>query len=293
MDIEESKKSIRKTVIYSDIFDYPLTLSQLYTFLIAKKTIPKEQVKKILSEMKEIKVKDGYVFLRGRESLVSQRKEKAVSSEKKLSQAKKIASILSFIPTILFIGVSGGVAMQNAKQADDIDLFIITKKDSVWVTRLIVVLILGCLGKLRTRTMTQISDKFCVNMFLGEDAIAFPIEKQNVYIAHEVAQVVPLVGRNDTYAAFCQANIWVKQFLPHVFLEKRSGISITDSVLQQLFLWIVTRRIIEKYAGIIQKQYMKKSITNETVQDDFLAFHPFDYAKNTLRIYNKRIHEEI
>jgi hypothetical protein len=52
-------------------------------------------------------------------------------------------------------------------------------------------------------------------------------------------------------------------------------------------------KIAEPIAVYLQKQYMKNSITSETVTSSYLAFHPVDYRKKTLSLYNKRINEKI
>jgi hypothetical protein len=60
----QSKKklseAIRKTLIYSDLFDYPLRFDELYTFLIAKETVSPQQLKDVLRTMKSVSTHGDY-----------------------------------------------------------------------------------------------------------------------------------------------------------------------------------------------------------------------------------------
>jgi predicted nucleotidyltransferase len=163
---QQSKDAIRKTLIYSDIFNYPLTFDQLYTFLISNKKYTKREIEEQLHKLPDVVKKDTYYVLAGREQLIAKRKEKEKINILKLQKAEKIAKILSVVPTVLLIGVSGGVAMKNAQREDDIDFFIITQKGTVWMSRLLLLILLKAFGILRTRTTKKLYDKNCLNMLI-------------------------------------------------------------------------------------------------------------------------------
>jgi hypothetical protein len=296
MDIqtEDSRKSIYNTLIYSDIFDYPLTSGQLYTFLIADKPFTKNVILEQVKSMQQIVKKGDYYVLSGRESLIRKRKEKKRCNREKIIKAKKIAKLVSFIPTVYFIGISGGVAMENAEKEDDIDFFIITQKETVWITRLALLIILQLLGVLRKRGTTQVNDMICLNMLLDETMVSFPKNRQDLYNAHEIVQLYPLIERHSLYQKFIRSNSWIRTFLPHA---QQRGIKVDNAftmpLLSTVLFWIMSFPFVEFIAQFLQRSYMKKNITNETISSSFLAFHPFDYREKTLALYNKRINEEI
>jgi hypothetical protein len=243
--------------------------------------------------MKSVTTHGDYSTLKGREHLVEKRKEKEQYNKIKLAKAKTIANILAYVPTVFFIGVSGGVAIQNAEKDDDVDIFIIVKENTVWISRLVLLCILLCLGMLRTRGSTWVSDKICLNMLLDETVLAFTKDRHDVYTAHEIAQIDPLLQRKNMYKNFLAANKWITQFLPHA-QGKNCDISLTNtSVLSGWFAWIMSRSFIEYSARYIQYKKMEKHLTKETISSSFLAFHPYDYRQETLTLYQKRIHEEI
>ena len=66
-------------------------------------------------------------------------------SNEVISDNSSLLKILSKLPFILMIGISGSIAHDNAKivggELPDLDLFIITKPDSLYATRFILMLI--------------------------------------------------------------------------------------------------------------------------------------------------------
>ena len=287
-----SKKAILQTLIYSDLFDSPLRFEQVYTFLLSSKPYPKEVIKKQIGQIPQVQKKDTYFFLVGREKLRVLRKKREQYSYEKKEKAKKIAKIISFLPTIFFVGISGGVAIENADKDDDIDFFILTKKGTVWITRLCVVLILFSLGVLRTRSTKNISDRICVNMLLDETAIAIDIKLQDIYCAHEIVQLVPLYQRKNMYDTFIQANTWILQYMPHAFyIEQRVENYPARSFFDSFLSFLLSLPIVETTARIIQKSVMKGHRTKETVSSSVLAFHPIDFRAKTLRAYKRKIQE--
>ncbi|HSW88783.1 MAG TPA: hypothetical protein VLG12_06500, partial [Candidatus Saccharimonadales bacterium] len=186
-----NEQSIVKTLIYSSIFEYPLTKEELWQFAISEKPLHKQSFFAVLSQS-SITVKKQHLYtLNYEQALIPIRISREKIAAQKLRIARRISTILSHIPTILFIGISGSLSMANTKEEDDIDLFIITKQYSVWLTRLCILLILELLRKRRKKYETKVTNKICVNLLIEESHLAFPISLHNLYTAHEIAQVKP------------------------------------------------------------------------------------------------------
>lgn len=45
---------------------------------------------------------------------------------------------------------------------------------------------------------------------------------------------------------------------------------------------------IEKILMFLQRKYMEKNVTRETIESGFIALHPFDYQSFVLNNYNKK-----
>src|SRR4030065_1385727 len=121
------KEAVIKTLSYADIFDYPLKLSEIRKYLIGVKLSGKNwpyRFKKTISQIPQIKVREGYYFFKSRHNIVSIRLKRFVYSKEKMELARKIAGLMFYIPSILMIAVSGNLALSNADKEDDIDFLI-------------------------------------------------------------------------------------------------------------------------------------------------------------------------
>lgn len=286
--MDSNKQAIIQTLLYSDIFDFPLTEDEIFKFLISPKPVVKKVIVQNLAKLsKEVAEKDGLWFLAGRKQIVQLRRNREQYAKEKIKKARHIARLLSIIPTIQLIGVSGGLSMLNVESNDDIDLFIITKAQKLWTTRFLALSLLKTMRLLRTKNDTKVENKACLNMFIDEQALTFPQERQDIYTAHEIVQVIPLFERNNIYQRFIVANRWIKEHMYNAIDIRilrykpacRRGRD-TKKILPNIF------ELITKY---IQLTYMKRHRTNETISDHILAFHPSDYRKQVLREYNKRL----
>lgn len=287
-------RALLETIVYSDIFDYPLLKSQLWKFLICQRIDRKSLEEYLKNNLpKKINFNKSFYYLSGRRSIVKTRIERKKESQRKIVIAKKIIKILSCLPTIQFIGISGALSLENSERDDDIDLFVITSKGRIWLTRFAMIVILLFIGRYRRRNQGEVSDKICLNMIIDESALRFPKNRQDLYTVHEIAQLMPIFERNGMYQRFINANRWIEKFLPNAFANRGSTLNKTRnqadsffSVFQRLVLRISA---IEYLAKIVQLWSIKKHLTTETIRNGFLAFHPLDYKKKVLSEYIRRL----
>lgn len=275
------KKAIYATLAYSDIFDYPLTKEELLRYLLVTRSASSRFDTMVLS-LPKVKKKEGYFYLSGRSSIIDLRKKRAAISLEKMKRAKKVVRILKRIPSIEFIGMSGSLAMANGDEDADIDLFLITRPQTLWLTRLLVLLFLEVKGMRRKRTGNTFSDTICVNMLVDTNHLRFPKERHDAYTAHELVQLKPLFERSNSYRRFLVANEWVLKYLPNGFVCMQSKEFHKETSLS-FFL-----APLEFLAQSVQIWYMKGHRTKETITDGFVAFHPFDYKKEILGQWEKK-----
>ena len=294
---EEIERAILHTLIYSDIFDYPLSKDELWRFLIGR--VDRASFEEVLTEFPLAKWehKSGLYFLSGREGTVGKRIKRKETSRKKLEIAKKIIERFSFLPTIQFIGISGALSLGNATKEDDIDLFVIASKNRLWLTRLSIIIFLLLIGSYRKRNDQEVSDKICLNMLIDESALSFSKARQNLYTAHEVVQMIPAFDRNDMYKKFMSKNKWISKFLPNSLdtkilgykdIKRKEVRSLSIPISKYLNIFLI---FFENLAKHIQLWSIKKHVTTETVKDNFLGFHPLDYKEKVLSEYKRKLRE--
>jgi len=292
MEFNNNQKACIKALLYSDIFNFPLTGEELWRNLIAKNPIGRKTLTRTLKTLPGvIASQNGYYCLKGLEEIIDQRIKREKITDEKLQIAKNVTSYLSFIPTIKFIGLSGRLSHMDADEDDDIDMFFITRKNSVWVTRTLILLILEFLKARRTENDKNPKNKICPNLIIDESALAWPLKKRDIYTAHEIIQLYPLITKGDTYEKFLTSNNWIKQYYPNV--TPRPG-KLDNMPAQKNYLvlktisLILTRLPFENILGKLQMIYMRKRVTTEIIRPDFLAFHPQDKHMQIVSAFNTK-----
>lgn len=280
--INKLEESVIKTLSYADVFDFPMKSSEIWKFLIGYKITENEfygEFKKIVKK-RLIRKRDKYLFLHGRTRLYFLRIQRKKESIKKLKIAKRVSRLLGLIPSVRLIGVSGSLSMHNSTKQDDIDLFIVSAKNTMWATRFFVNLVLLLLGKKRRREEILAQDQICPNMFLAEDHLMIPVKKQNIFSAHEVIQLKVLVNKKKTHERFLTENKWVLKFLPNSFDPQQ--VNPGFCFLNQ---WAIPMDRIFFFAQFL---YMKNKMTTEEIGRTFARFHPKDRSNFIRQIYRLR-----
>lgn len=288
------KNAILRTLIYSDLFNFPLRKEELWYFLKTNSTFSKKTFNYFLREAPgDIRKKNGLFFLKGHGEAVLLRKERQKISQKKINVARRVANVLSFIPTILFVGLSGSIASGNAAATDDIDFFIIVKKNKVWSSRFFILLFLEFLRVRRTKRDEHVENKVCVNLLIDETQLAFFSDRHDLYTAHEIAQIIPFINKKATYEKFLNKNQWIKDFMPNTQSKNIPKVKYRNET--KLWYQIFTVFFdfmsfwLEPFVKMFQKWNIAKTRTTETITDTFLAFHPFDYRQYIMRLYFKKL----
>lgn len=271
------RESTIATVSYADVFDYPLTEEELKKWLV--KGLPAGKAGAKLKTMKEIKNADGYFFLKGRKRIVSLRKIRCLWARGKMRWAQRAAGLLTIIPTVKLVGVTGALAVENAHKDDDIDFYIVAAAGTLWATRFFATTLLALFDLRRKPGDTSFRNKICLNMYVDENHLAVRSKERDLFTAHEVLQMKPLWERNHTYAKFLGANTWVKKFLPNAWRLKTQDVRLKTQEKTSSRFSLLTSCFIEPLLRTLQLWYMQRHRSTEVVTDTLIRFHPADARK--------------
>ncbi|MBI4153656.1 hypothetical protein HY503_01540 [Candidatus Woesebacteria bacterium] len=256
------------SLLYHDIFDYPLSLGELIKWQGGKRLSIKR--KPLIIN------KNGFYFIEGREGTIFKRLLRERISLRKLEIARKAGKILRLIPTIRMVAVTGALSMESAGEESDIDLMIVAQKGTLWTTRVLTLIFLDLIGfPRRIYADKNQKDKLCLNIWLDETSLTWPKKSRNSYTAHEICQIRPLVNKDKTYEKFIYSNRWVKEFWPNAVGVRNVR---AETHPQRSFLGI-----FELLARSIQFWYMRGKITREVVTKSRALFHPHDWGKVVLK----------
>lgn len=206
MDTVES--AILRTVLYADVFHYPLTAREIHHFLLAEAPVTLAQVEAALAGSvalgQALVERDGYYACAGHEALIEARAAREQESRRLMPLALDYGRWLARLPFVRMVALTGALAMDNAVADDDIDYLLVTTPGRVWLARAFSIALV--------RVARMYGVKLCPNFVLAEDALEQ--QRKDVFIAHEIAQMVPLYGR-ALYAAMRGANAWTLTHLPN------------------------------------------------------------------------------
>lgn len=285
------EKAILKTLIYADIFYYPMKTYEIHKWLIGKKVSLREVEEglKRLIKKRKIESKNGFYFFYGKNSLPLKRKNRYKQSLSHIHLARLISILFKLVPWIKLVGISGNLSMENASKSDDIDLFVISSKNRLWISRLLLLGILSLMGKRRKRrdTLRKSAGKICINLLLEEDKL----EQQNkdIYLAHEVLQMKVLWQRDGIYGKYLEDNNWAFKFLPN-WVSQGKILSKNKKTHNTYYIILNTiGDVIEILAKWLQLKLMGQPQGLEHIQDGALYFHPNDCRIRILTDYQLRI----
>jgi hypothetical protein len=211
--------AIARSVIYSSLFDYPLTLDELHRSLIeSDQSAPEILAVYDGSEglHNVIEYRDGFFFPIGREDLVAERGRRAVRSREFLRRHRLVLRLVCALPYTRLVALSGSVAHLNLDANGDLDLFIVTRGRRVWTVTVAVLVVAKLLRRRRT---------ICANFIVADSHLT--LEQQDLFTANQVIHLRPLVGA-DLWDAFLGANPFVARLYPNA-TARPAGASPIDA----------------------------------------------------------------
>lgn len=265
------------SLVYHDLFDFPLTQEELNYWSVGTGIFPKMVIGKT----------GPFFFLSGRQELVIKRSGLTQEAERKYRIAQKASTILARIPSILLVGITGGLAMGNTKEDDDIDLLVITEKGTLWCSRLVGILLLGLFGiKVRKAGDTDFKDKLCLNMWLDEVNLKLQ-GREEIYTAHELLQTRVLFDRGLVWKKILDQNRWTAHFFPFAFKSESRIKGLRKKKQRTLLLNVF--KFFEIPARFLQLFYMHKKQGGEIVEKGKVYFHPNKWNQFIPEVFLSRL----
>jgi hypothetical protein len=200
-----------KTVLYFDIFKYPLTEKELFENCTL--SVSKEQFENDLGFL----ISNDFLFRKENFIMTVQRTDSDITTRLKgnsgalnimpvaLRYSKKIASY----PFVEGVCLSGSLSKNYFDENSDIDFFIITKPGRLWLCRTLLILKYKSLPKRRKKY-------WCTNYFISSDDLELP--DRNAFTATELAFLKPTVN-HAAYKKLLDYNSWYKVRYPNKPME--------------------------------------------------------------------------
>jgi predicted nucleotidyltransferase len=244
-DLSEIKENILATLAYFDLFNYPLTRTEIYLFL--KKKYNHELFDSSLKSLADdgvIHQFDGFYSLQNDPNLISRRTEGNKKARELIRIAKTVGNILIRFPYVRGVAISGSLSKNFADEYSDIDLFIITAKNRLWIARTI----MHCFKKLTF--LVNKEHYFCMNYYVDEQQLE--ICEKNIYTAIEIGTLIPLQG-DVMFERFFAANSWTRDFLPNKCMRVATARPLKTTILKSLVSWLPDNPLSNVIDNILMK----------------------------------------
>ena len=201
------RRGVVRTLLYYDIWRYPLTSLELHTFHPGEASSHSRFVLAL-----DAMVRDGslaregnYYCLPGREEGARERRRRERHARGMWILAGCAARIIKSFPFVRGILVSGDLSKNATGRGSDVDFFILTEPGRLWIARTLLVMF--------KKTVLLNSKKFfCVNAFCATDSMV--VADRNIYQATEIAQLKPLYN-TALFRAYLDANGWIREYFPN------------------------------------------------------------------------------
>jgi hypothetical protein len=251
-----------RVLAYYDMFRYPLTADEIFTFLPTDGADELELAGALHNFALDgiLGVSKGYYFLPHRDSSVVERRlEMEEQGEKMWRIAQFVGRLMSHVPFVRGVFISGQLCRYLAEKGSDIDFFIVTDPDRLWIVRTFFVTL--------RRTLLFNRRKFlCTNYFVTTTNL--DVRERNQYVACEVASLKPVVNRK-LFEEFIGRNRWIESFYPNYAVERmdiRPGVEKPSRLQKALEALVPTRlatrldiRLMKSTAGFWRRKFPEMS----------------------------------
>ena len=286
-------EAIFRTLLYGDIFSFPMTEAEIHHFLI-EFSASRGDVQRTLDQSawlaERIERVNGYCAIRDRAETAQERHRRDTASQRLWPLARRCGILLAHLPFIRMVALTGALAMRNANdERDDIDYLLVTVAGRVWIARAFAVLVV--------RLARLLGIHLCPNYVLSETALVQ--SRQDLFMAHELAQMVPLAGL-PIYDRMRAANDWSAALLPNAqepfYYEPDRRPRRLGHALQWIGELLLSGPLGDALERWEQRRKMRK-FSNETrkpgsaaqIDDQRVKGHFNDYGYPALDHYRERL----
>lgn len=295
INIPEGAQIVLRTLIYYDIFNYPLTEDEIIKYCsLSKSEVHLCKYSMMYLVDKKIVHKLGNFYsLNKNKNNVDNRLIGNEKSKKWMKKAYLFSNLISWFPFVRGISLTGSLSKGYLDKDPDIDYFIITSPDRLWIARTF-------LTAFKKVFLLNSYKYFCLNYFIASNRME--IDEKNIFTATEIVTMIPTYGNSAKYLFF-ESNWWVKEFYPSFALngsfnaQKRNKFSLKyfieyilkGSVGDKLDNWFMRLNVNfrkAKFGSKLSKNEFEIAFKSEK---NISKHHPDNFQKEVLNSFKNKI----
>ncbi|MBC8172449.1 MAG: hypothetical protein H7X71_00970, partial [Chitinophagales bacterium] len=191
---EEVQAGVLRSLIYFDLFKYPLTIQEIIKYAPVKLNglSPVETALASLEESFIVLRFGEFYTLRNENTLIDRRKRGNRMAADIFTKAVERSKFIYKFPFVRSVNISGSLSKNYFDEHADFDFFIITSPNRIWLCRTILALY-------KKIFLLNARKYFCINYFIDTEDLSIP--DKNIFAATEVITLKNMAGR-EVYTAF-------------------------------------------------------------------------------------------
>lgn len=308
--MSDLRDPILATLAYYDIFDIPLTLFEIYKFIINPSRFSRmpigesitlgqinEEVRGLLKNG-TIQAQNGFYFLPGRERLYDLRIKREKIAAKKWKKFLRISQWFQAVPYLRGIMASGSMALGNTDPDSDFDVIAVAAAGRLYTCRIFLSLMASLFNARRKRFDKTASDKFCFNHYITDNALT--IRHESLYNAQTYIHLKPALIKNELFEDFYVSNLWLNKYVynfrpANQFIRRNAKRNIILCSIASAAEFILNNRLGDRLENIF-KNYQHNRIKSNPITyekggriiftDNELEFHPHSFEGFVIKRYN-------
>ncbi len=205
-----------------------------------------------------------------------------------LNKAYKFIKYIKWIPWLKMIWVWNSISMNSANIESDIDLYIVTSTNTMWINRFLISIILQILWV--RKTWKKHAWMFCLSFFSTTKWMDFSnwaLEK-DIYLYFWILHFKPLLNNDNTYENFIKKNTSWLNFDEYsdIIKSNKKYIRYYKKTLNNYYI----ETILKNIDYLIKKIFLQKTLRHFKkiwkpywiiINDNLLKFHNNDIRKIT------------
>ena len=278
-------------ILYYSIFNYPLTKEEIFLYSkTTDKAVINFEIEKLL-KLNIINKQNAFYVYNNSNDIVSKRLKGNKQASLIMPKAINRAQFISKFPYVESVSISGSLSKGYYDNDGDLDFFIITKPNRLWVARTLLILY-------KKIVLRNSKKYFCVNYFISTNHLE--IAEKNLFTATELNTLIPVTGI-EVFKSFQNKNNWSKTNFPNTLetqykyltnvkpyfaskcIEKILNGSLGEK-LDDIFKNLTIKKWSSKFTHLEKEQFKIALKSTKSVS----KHHPKNFQKKVINAYQKK-----
>lgn len=276
---------------YFNVFNHPLTAKEIGALISKEETdvvfslTPCIQAQKCFEH-------NGYYGLNS--TIEEDVKNRIIKEKRAKAYFKKLpfyTRLIKRFPFVRGVAISGSLSKGVMHEDGDIDYFIITKHNRLWICRTLLIIF-------KKVVLLNSRKYFCVNYFVDEGNLE--IHDKNIFTAVEVTHLLPVYGK-AAFQRFKRENSWTKNYFknysPSIQVRLYNDSSNIQKILES-FIWgtfaekldlffmrVTCKRWAKKFGAFDAQKFELTMRSHRGIS----KHHPSDFQNKVLEKYESQL----